>query len=108
MKTFLVFVLGLIIGGVGGLFGGGLLGVGLGTGAGVATGLQAGACMAVEAARENGMISSEQIGEVFAAIGESMKAQIDLSGIDLADSDAECRQVVADIKAAAEAEGSAE
>lgn len=52
-----------MIGAPGGLFGGRLLGTGLGAVVGIATGLQAGACLAVLAAKDREIISSGPIGE---------------------------------------------
>jgi hypothetical protein len=46
------------------LFGGRLLGTGLGVVVGIAARLQAGACLAVQAAKDREIISSEQIGEL--------------------------------------------
>jgi hypothetical protein len=73
-----------------------------GPGAGIATGLQAGACLTVEAAKEKGLITAEQVEEIFAAAAETMKVEADIGAdTDFADSDAECREVVAKLKQAA-------
>lgn len=98
MKGFLLVLLGFVLGGLLGLFGGGLLGTGVGAGVGIATGLQAGACLTVEAAKEKGLITADQVAEIFAAAAESMQAELPADA-DIADSDAECQAVVAKLQA---------
>lgn len=98
MKGFLILLLGLVLGGILGVVGGGLVGTGLGAGAGMVTGMQSGACLAVEAARQKGLISAEQVDEIFAAAAEAMQVQLPTE-TDIADTDAECRKVVAELKA---------
>ena len=66
MKGFLIAVIFLIIGGVAG----GLLALGVGTGLGAAGGLivgsQAGVCFAMEAAKNDGLLTAEQIDKIIA------------------------------------------
>jgi hypothetical protein len=102
MKSFLLILLGLVLGGVLGLFGGGVVGTGIGAGVGIATGLQAGACLTVEAAKDKGLITADQVPEIFAAAVESMQAELP-DDADIADSDAECAAVVAELKESAAA-----
>jgi hypothetical protein len=45
---------------------------GIGAGAGVATGLQAGVCLAVEAAKEQGLITAAQVDQALNATGEQL------------------------------------
>jgi hypothetical protein len=103
MKTFMLLLVGFIGGGVVG----GLVGTGVGAGAGIVTGMQAGACLAIEAAKDKGLISAEQVDQIFAAAAESLKTQADQIKTDqaadavIADSDAECQAVVAELKRAA-------
>lgn|GEM_PF-4281948 len=102
MKTFLLLLVGFLIGGVVGVVGGGAIGTGVGAGVGVATGLQAGACLTVEAAKNEGLITADQVGQIFAAAAKTIKAQADVgSDTDFADTDAECQVVVAKLKQAA-------
>ena len=107
MKTFALLLVGFIVGGVVGAVGGGLVGTGVGAGAGIVTGMQAGACLTVEAAKDKGLISAEQVDEIFAAAAESLRAQVDqiktdvATNADIADTDAECQAVVAELKRAA-------
>jgi len=66
MKGFLIAVIFLIIGGVAG----GLLALGVGTGlgaaAGIAVGSQAGVCLAMETAKNDGLLTAEQVDKVIA------------------------------------------
>ena len=102
MKGFLLVLLGFVVGGAVGVFGGGAIGTGIGAGAGIVTGLQAGACLTVEAAKDKGFITSEQVDEIFAAAAETMKVKAKVGAdTDFADTDAECQEVVAKLKQAA-------
>jgi hypothetical protein len=71
MKTFLIAIVFLIIGAaVGGFLAIGI-GAGAGAGAGILVGSQAGACLAVESAKEKGLLTPEQVDEVLgSAIGK--------------------------------------
>jgi hypothetical protein len=101
VKSFLLILLGLVIGAIAGVF---LLSpfiMGIGTGVGVATGLKAGACLTVEAAKESGLITAEQVGEVLnAAMRTIASTEIDGAAA-LSAGDAECAKVVEELKAAA-------
>ncbi len=57
----LTFIVGLVVGGIGG----GLLGVGSGAGIGIATGLSAGVCGIANAAQQEGLLTEEQVDQVF-------------------------------------------
>ena len=62
--------------------------LGVGAAVGVATRLQAGA-------------TSEQIGEIFQAIGETVSTEVELpKDVDFANTDPECREVVEKIRQA--------
>jgi len=102
MKSFLLIVVGFVIGGIVGVLGGGAVGTGVGAGIGIATGMQAGACLTVEAAKEKGFVTAEQIDEIFAAAAETMRTEVNVGDTtDFANSDAECQEVVARLKQAA-------
>ena len=60
-KLILGLVIGLLVGGVGG----GMLGVGSGAGIGIATGLSAGVCGIANAAQQEGLLTEEQVDQVF-------------------------------------------
>ena len=107
MKTFLIALLSFVIGGVVGVLGGGLLGAGIGAGAGIVTGMQAGACLAVETAKNKGLITSDQVGTILAGAAGSIRTQAEqikadpwAGAVSMA-SDAECQAVIAKLKQAA-------
>lgn len=58
-------IIGALVGLVVGLAGGALLGFGGGAGVGIATGFTAGACGVVRAAQEEGLLTEEQVDQVF-------------------------------------------
>jgi len=102
MKSALLVVVGIVIGGVLSF----LLApavVGVSAGVGVATGLTAGACLTVEAAKQKGFITAEQVNEVLLAAGELISASASAdSKPTLTGGDAECQRVVTDLKKAAQ------
>lgn len=93
-------VVGLVLGGLGGA----MLGIGGATGVGVATGLSAGACGIVQAAREEGLLTDEQVDQVFnRAVSDFREMTPDAEEGDtlLAGSAAECGAVMARLREAA-------
>lgn len=97
MKTFLVAMLLLVTGALVG----GFLAVGVGTGIGAATGYAAGACSALEAAHDQGLVSDEQFGQVLAAAAAKIAGQLDLPpDAGQVDSAAKCREVLAQLEQA--------
>jgi hypothetical protein len=101
MKGFLIFVLGAIVGAVVGVFLlAGML-TGIGAGVGIATGLKAGACLTVEAAKAEGLITSEQVDQVLNAAIRQIAATNIADEAALSASDAACAKVVEDLRAAA-------
>ena len=107
MKTFLVALIAFLIGGLFGVIGGGLIGTGIGAGTGIVTGMQAGACLAVETAKNKGLITSDQVGTILTAAAGSIRTQAEQTkadrggGIGSMASEAECQAVVAKLKQAA-------
>jgi pyruvate/2-oxoglutarate dehydrogenase complex dihydrolipoamide dehydrogenase (E3) component len=102
MKTFLLLVIGAILGGIATFIIASPLMTGVGAGVGIATGLKSGACLTVEAAKEKGFITSEQVSEVLMAAGRQLATTdvpADESGFKL--DDAECQKVIANLKRAA-------
>jgi hypothetical protein len=99
MQSILLVVLGLVIGGVLGVVGGGVLGAGAGAGVGIATGLKAGACLTLEAAREQGLITADQEADLLAAAARQIASE------DLPDGPGataiDCAEVVAELRRAA-------
>ena len=78
MKTALIAIVFLLIGGaVGGFLALGF-GAGMGAGAGIVVGSQAGACLAVESAKDQGLLSAEQIDQVLAGAIGKIKSKAEL------------------------------
>lgn len=97
MKGLLIFILGAVIGAAGSF----LFGTGIGAGAGVITGLKAGACLTVEAAKDKGLITGDQVDEVLNAAVQSILSQEASGEAAITEADLKCEQVVAEMKAAA-------
>ena len=71
MKTAIVAIVFLLIGGAAGGFLALGYGAGMGAGAGIVVGSQAGVCLALESAKDQGLLSAEQVDQVLAgAIGK--------------------------------------
>ena len=101
MRSFLMFVVGAVVGAAATFFlAGGIL-TGIGAGAGIATGLQAGACLTAGAAKEKGYITANQVGELLAEAGAQIAGETPTQGTSFAGSDEDCAKIVADLKAAA-------
>jgi hypothetical protein len=78
MKTALIAIVFLLIGGaVGGFLALGF-GAGMGAGAGIVVGSQAGACLAMESAKDQGLLSAEQIDQVLAGAIGKIKSKAEL------------------------------
>lgn len=99
MKSFLIFLVGVALGGAAALFVlPGLL-IGAGAGAGIATGLKAGTCLTAEAALDKGYIGKDQVGELIAAAGQKILAQNVASDDEsFASGDAKCQEFIAKLK----------
>ena len=101
MKKFLLVVLGFVLGTIVTIFFSSTILTGIGAGVGVATGIKAGACLTVEAAKERGFITSDQVDEVLRAAIKQI-VDTDLGEEDaLSGADAECEKVVSELKNAA-------
>jgi hypothetical protein len=102
VKTFLIALVFLIIGGIVGGFLALAVGAGLGAGAGIVTGFEAGACSTLMAAKDQGLITEEQFGQV---LGDAARKIADRGELppetDLADTAADCEQVMAKLQEAA-------
>ncbi len=102
MKSFLLVVVGLVVGSVFGFFGGGVVGVGAGAGVGIVTGLQAGACLTLEAAREQDMITAGQEPAILAAAATAFSSEEPPDGPDGPDtSNIDCAKIVTALRNAA-------
>ena len=74
MSKILVGILFLILGGLLGFAGGATIGFGGGAGIGIATGLSAGVCGIATAARDEGLLTDEQVDQVFNRAVENLRA----------------------------------
>ena len=93
MQSFLIFVVGSIIGAVAAIvFAGGIF-AGLGAGAGIVTGLKAGSCLTAEAAKEKGYITADQVRELLSAAGAQMTGQQLADNSPFADGAADCQKI---------------
>lgn len=77
------------------------VGTGVGAGVGIVTGVKAGACFAVEAAKDLGFITSEQVDEVLNAAVKQIASENVTEEAALTGTDATCEKVVAELKDAA-------
>ena len=104
MKTAIIAIVFLLIGGaVGGYMALGY-GAGMGAGAGIVVGSQAGACLAMESAKDQGLLSAEQIDQALAgAIGKIKgKAQVPPDAeFEWVGSEADCAAMIAELATAA-------
>lgn len=101
MKNFLIFLLGTAVGGIASFVFASMLFTGIGAGVGVATGLQAGACLTVEAAKDQGLITAEQVDEVLIAAGKQIASEEYAGTATAPSNDLDCEKVVAQLKEAA-------
>jgi len=104
MKTAIIAIVFLLIGGaIGGYMALGY-GAGMGAGAGIVVGSQAGACLAMESAKDQGLLSAEQIDQALAgAIGKIKgKAQVPPDAeFEWVGSEADCAAMIAELATAA-------
>jgi len=102
MGKFLIGVIGFVLGLAVGAFGGLNLGGGAMMGAGVATGLSAGICSTVQAAREEGLLTSEQVDQVLDRAARDMAQMASTQpGETILGGAADCAAVLDQLKAAA-------
>ena len=101
MKGVLLFVLGAVIGGIATFVLAGGLMTGAGVAAGIVTGLKAGACLTVEAAKNEGFINADQVNQVLSAAGRQLATTEVPSDAETGLSDAECQKLIAEMKSGA-------
>ena len=107
MKTAIIAIVFLLIGGAVGRFLALGFGAGLGAGAGIVVGSQAGACLAVESAKDQGLLSAEQIDQVLAgAIGKikSKSEPLPDAKFQWVGTEADCAAMIAELEAAAQSQ----
>jgi hypothetical protein len=101
MKTAIIAIVFLLIGGAVG----GFLGLGMGSLTGVVAGSQAGACLAVETAKDQGLLTAEQVDQVIAgAIGKIKETAAQSPDEDLqwVGGEADCAAMIAELEKAAQ------
>lgn len=97
MKSFLIALVFLVIGGVVG----GIAALGIGTGAGVATGLAAGACSTLEAAKDQGLVTEAQFDQVLKAAVAKVAGKVELpADAEHVDTAAGCAKMMAKLSEA--------
>ncbi len=105
MKSFVLFVVGAVVGAAAVFFlAGGLL-IGAGAGAGIVTGVKAGACLTAEAAKEKGYITADQVGELLTTAGAQITGQVPSTDASFAGGDDECQKLIAEMRSAVANEG---
>ena len=98
MKGFIIALIFLIIGGVAA----GFLALGVGTAAGIAVGSQAGVCLAMETAKNDGLLTAEQVDKVIADTVNTIrgKSSADIaSELEWISSEKDCADMVAKMEA---------
>ena len=73
MSKTLLAILFLVLGGLLGFAGGAAIGFGGGAGIGIATGLSAGVCSLAQAARDEGLLTEEQVDQAFNRAVETLR-----------------------------------
>lgn len=104
MGRILFAIVFLVIGGVIGLAAGATIGFGGGAGVGVATGLSAGICSVSKASQDEGLLTAEQVDQVFTRAVENLRAlspEIETESEQIVGGAAECDAVLARISQAA-------
>jgi hypothetical protein len=107
LKTPILAIVFLLIGGVLGGFLALGYGAGMGAGAGIVVGSQAGACLAMESAKDQGLLSAEEIEQVLdGAIGKIQgKAQLPPEAkFKWVGTEADCAAMIAELEAAAQSQ----
>ena len=98
MKGFIIALIFLIIGGVAA----GFLALGVGTAAGIAVGSQAGVCLAMETAKNDRLLTAEQVDKVIADTVNTIrgKSSADVaSELEWISSEKDCADMVAKMEA---------
>jgi hypothetical protein len=105
MGKALIAILALVVGLVAGGLGGAALGIGGGAGLGIATGLSAGACSIAQAAQAEGLLTEEQVDQVFNRALADLRAltpEAETSAEPMVGTAADCDAVLAQLREAAQ------
>lgn len=106
MKTAIIAIVFLLIGAVAGGYLALGVGAGMGAGAGIIVGSQAGACLAVESAKEQGLLTADQIDQVLGGAIGKIKGSAQTppeANVQWIGSEADCSTMIADMREAAQA-----
>lgn len=104
MSKALLAILFLVLGGLLGFAGGATTGFGGGAGIGIATGLSAGACGVAKAALDEGLLTADEVDQVFNRALENLRAQspeIETEAEQIVGGADECDAVLARLRQAA-------
>ncbi|MEO9574478.1 MAG: hypothetical protein ABJ263_04850 [Tateyamaria sp.] len=100
LTAVLSLIVGLVVGGIGG----GMVGIGSGAGIGIATGLSAGICGVANAAQQEGLLTPEQVDQVFnRAVSnlEELTPEAEESGETIVGAASECEGLLQKLREAA-------
>ncbi len=101
MKSFLIAVAGFIFGGIATfLLTSGVL-TGIGAGAGIVTGLKAGACLTIEAAKKQGLVTDDQVDGLLNAAATEISLKAPQDEALFSGGSAACEKIVAELREAA-------
>jgi hypothetical protein len=106
MKTAILAIVFLLIGGAVGAFLGIGFGAGMGAGGGIIVGSQAGACLALQAARDQGILSSSQVDTLIADTVGKIKGKSPLASdlnVPWVGGEADCARMIAEMDKGAQA-----
>ena len=101
MKSFLLVVAGFAVGGIATfLLTSGLL-TGIGAGAGIVTGMKAGACLTIEAAKKQGLVTEDQVDALLTAAAGEISSTAPQDEPLFSGGSAACEKFVAELREAA-------
>jgi hypothetical protein len=103
MRTFIIALICLVVGGAVGAFGAFSVGAGMGAGAGIVVGAQAGACLALEAAKDRGLLETADIDALIADTAGRIRREAPEGAtgeLQLVQSEADCAEMVAKLRSA--------
>lgn len=99
MRTFIIALICLVVGGALGAFGA----FSVGAGAGIVVGAQAGACLALEAAKDRGLLDAADIDALIADAAGRIRREAPeetTSELQLVRSEADCAEMIAELRSA--------
>jgi len=102
MKSFLLVLVGVILGAVLTFVAASGVLIGAGAGAGIVTGLKAGACLTAEAAKSKGYITADKVDELLTEAAKQVANQKLADASAFTGSDAACQKVIEDVRNAAQ------